>query len=86
MDLQRRHVEGALAFLLQLVVLNNGALAHRDLGDRIGEIGGLAQPNVALDHNRLALPVQHDQVPRVGHSGDRIPGGNKQQMDGFLQN
>ena len=54
--LQGGDVERAGAFLLDLVVIDHGAVAGHDFGDGVGEVGARACAHVGLDDGALARP------------------------------
>ena len=62
LDRQGREVEGRGRLVLHLVVVEAGAGAERDLGDRVGERRLVAERHVGLDEGRLA--------PRFGDQED----------------
>jgi hypothetical protein len=66
----RVHVARRRALLLQLVVVEDGAVRERDLGHRAPEVRPMARE--ALDDRGLAPFAREDETARVGH--DRILG------------
>ena len=84
-DLEQRDVEGARALLLQLVVVEAGALAQHHLGDGVGQVNFIGDAGVGLDHGRLAARAGDDQVARLRHRGPPGRGGDEQEIDRRLQ-
>ena len=70
MDLYRADVEGIERFVLELVVIDDGAIAGHDLGDRVREVRAFAEER--FDDGDLASAAGHDQVAVMRH--DRMAG------------
>ena len=83
LDLQRGHVEGARAFGLQLVVIDNGVVAGYDFGDRVGEVSAAAA-SVGFDDGGLAVGARHDQSAGMRGGGMPVGGGFEDQVDGLF--
>ena len=79
--LGRAHVEGQLPLLLDLIVLERGALAEDDLRDGVRAVGVVAETGVALDDRGLAPAIGDDQVPRLRQHRSRQRGREEEQMD-----
>jgi len=54
-------------FVLELVVIDDGAVAGHDLGDRVREVGPLAEER--FDDGDLASASGHDQVAGCDMTG-----------------
>ncbi|MCX5730489.1 MAG: hypothetical protein NTY18_03850, partial [Deltaproteobacteria bacterium] len=66
---QAREVEGRGGLILDLVVVEPGALPQRDLGDTVGEGRLFAESHVGLDQGGLAAGIGHHEHARVAGRG-----------------
>ena len=77
-------MERTRALPLQLTVFGSSVLAQDALGDRVGEIHILSQTDVALDHRRLRVLLEHEQVTGMRHRGFPVWQGDEDEMDGHV--
>ena len=80
-DVGQADVVRLLALALDPGVLEPGAAAHRDLGDRIGPVGSPGRErDVALDDGCPRAALDHDQVARMRHGARRVRGRDEEQV------
>jgi hypothetical protein len=78
-------VEGARALALQAIVVDDGAVLERDLGDRIGEVHRVGGAAVAFDDRDLALPARPHEHARMAGRGLGPRRGQEDDVDGLRQ-
>ena len=80
-DLHRADVKRALAFALELVMIEVRAVAQGNLGHGVGEVTAVPQRDVALDHGRARVTPRDDEIPRMR---DALTFRDKHEMDRLL--
>ncbi len=75
LDLQSSDVEGAWAFGLQLVVIDDGVIAGHDFGDGVGQVGA-AVAAVVFDDGGVAVRSGDDEDARMRGGGVAVGGGS----------
>ena len=65
MNLHGSDVKGVERLVLEFVVIDDGAVAGHDFGDRVGEVRPLAEER--FDDGDLASAAGHDEVPVMRH-------------------
>jgi hypothetical protein len=82
---QGRDVEGLPALALELVVVDEGVVVQDDLGDRVGEVGGVLGAGPGLHDPALAAPAGDHEDARVRDGVRALTRRDVGDVDGLLQ-
>ena len=80
-NVKRADVKRLGGLALELEVRERGAVGNGCFGHRIGEVCATGEAGIALDHRRLRVPVDHDQVARVRCTPGRGGVAHKEQVN-----
>ena len=84
LDLQSFDVEGAFAFALHFVMIDDGAGSQHHFGDGVGEINILSQTNIILHDLRLAMGIRQDKGARIRYRWFAAASRNIKELDRLL--
>src|SRR3970040_1813438 len=85
-DLYHRDVKRLAVLGLEFVMVEDGVLAHDNLGYRIGEAYACAQADIAFDNGHVGLSLGYNQAPRERNERHVIGRGYMDHVHGLWEN